>query len=174
MGSTGDTGRTRRSLLCAWLLAAGWIMSLPTEAGAQPAAEVATALASRPDRVAAPGLVLDSLAQYPDSKGLGAGLPLPSAGTSRSPSRDSIKNGVLLGAAVAAALSVVGSKIADCPDAARSCPGTKALGIGLTVAAGAAIGAGLDLLFSVDAGFPGAAAPTAVRHDIVVAGRIRW
>src|SRR5690606_21717256 len=69
---------------------------------------------------------------------------------SRASKRDSVRNGLIIGAAVAAALSIFGTQIADCPDGKESCAGTKALGIGFTIAAGAAIGAGIDLLFEVN------------------------
>ncbi len=176
MLSTRHSARTCRVDVYPLLLAACWIACVPMEAGAQPAAAVPTELISRlaivPDRDV--GRASDSLAEGLESNGQAA-APAPSP-TRKSPAakRDSIKNGLLIGAAVGAVLSGFGTQIADCPGhGGGSCPGFRALGIAVTVATGAAIGAGIDLLFAVDPG-PGGATRTGVRRGILVAGRIRW
>lgn len=175
MISNRHGARTRRVYLYPLLLAACWIACVPMEAGAQPAANVPTELISRleivPDRDF--GRASASLAEGLDSH-VQAAAPAPSPTRKPPAKRDSIKNGLLIGAAVGAVLSVLSSKIADCPDSAEgSCPGTKALGIAVTVATGAAIGAGVDLLFAVDPG-PGGATRTGVRRGMFVSGRLRW
>lgn len=165
------SARPCRAYLCPLLLAACWTMCMPIEAGAQPAAIGTTELISRLETVhdrdfwRAP----DSLAQS-----FGSNVQAPAPAPSPTARRDSIKNGLLIGAAVGAVLSILSSKIADCPDSAEgSCPGTKVLGIAVTVVTGAAIGAGVDLLFAVDPG-PGGATRPGVRRSIFVSGRIRW
>lgn len=168
--------------LYASLLAVCWIAGMPTEAGAQPAANVPTELISRnqivPDRDF--GRASDSLVQS-----LGPSMQASAPGPSPAPNspmarRDSIKNGLLIGAAVVATLGVLSWGIADCPDSAKDpdaakgrCPGAKALGLAVAVATGAAIGAGIDLLFAVDPG-PGGTTRAGARRGILVSGRIRW
>lgn len=176
MARNRQSARTHRACLRPLLLAACWIACMPMEAGAQPVAEVPTEVISRLEIV--PGRDIgrspDSLAQRFGSN-VQTSAPAPSP-TPNSPTakRDSIKNGLLVGAAVGAVLSVLSSRMADCPDSAEgSCPGTKALMIAFTTAAGAGIGAGIDLLFAVDAG-PWKVTPMGVRRNILVAGRIRW
>ncbi len=166
-----------RVVLYRVLLAVGWLACAPMAAGAQPLADTATVLASSRECVPDRDLGRDVDARC---EGLGADAqtatpPASAGGTSPATPRDSIKNGLLIGAAVAAVVSIFASKMADCPDGADGrCPGTKALGIAITVATGAAIGAGIDLLLTVDAS-PGAVTPTGVRRrDVFVAGRISW
>jgi hypothetical protein len=148
---------------------------MPFTAAAHPVADVAAEQVSRPETSSGRGPVplFDSIAKV-DSDAQPAPPASPAAGTTRAASRDSIRNGLLIGAAVAAAVSILGTRMADCPDGAEECPGTKALGIALTVATGAAIGAGIDLLFAVDAGPGRRLAPAGMRRDMFVAGRIKW
>lgn len=158
------------------LLAAGWLVGVPMAAGAQPVADVATEVVSRGDGVPDRGLGwdFDSLRQDLGSDGQTSTPAASASDASRKTERDSIKNGLLIGAAVGTVLAVLGAKAGDCPSSPReSCPGTKALGIAITVATGAAIGAGIDLLVDVKAS-PGAVTPTSMQRDILVAGRLRW
>lgn len=176
MARNRQSPRTHRAYLRPLLVAACWIACIPMEAGAQPVAEVPTQVISRleivPDRDI--GRAPDSLAQRFGSN-VQTSAPAPSP-TPNSPTvkRDSIKNGLLVGATVGAVLSVLSSKMADCPDSAEgSCPGTKALMIAFTTATGAAIGAGIDVLFAVDT-WPGGATPAGRRRGLLVSSGIRW
>jgi hypothetical protein len=87
--------------------------------------------------------------------------------------RDSLKNGLIIGGAIAGAMAILGTKLADCPDARDTCPGAKALGIAGTVAAGAALGGAIDLLIDVRPA-PAPFTPTPMRRNVVVGGRVRW
>lgn len=163
-----------RAFLYPPLLTAGWLAGVPV-AGAQPAAATtAIELVSRRDGVhdGSPGWKFDSLRHDLGSDGRTLTPAASASHGSPRTKRDSIKNGLLIGAAVGSVLSVFGTKMADCPPPSERCPGTKALGIAITVATGAAMGAGIDFL--VDVKSPGLAPARSMQRDILVAGRLRW
>lgn len=81
---------------------------------------------------------------------------------------DSVRNGALIGAGIGVALGLAAALIADCPapEPGGSCPGTRAAGLAISIAAYTGIGIGIDALVAGRTTlYPGAApgAPEA-RH----------
>ncbi len=166
--------RTLRSVLCTLALTAPVLAWSPT-AAAQ----------SVPDM---PAVALDAHEYAPDNgllrnigslvEHLAVDVPantnaVQDNGQTTVPRRDSLKNGMIIGATVVGLMSVFGTQIADCPNAAERCPGMRALGLVLGTAMGAGIGAGIDALLTVDTTHR-AVTPTGGPRRIAVAHRVTW
>lgn len=60
--------------------------------------------------------------------------------------RDSLKNGVLIGAGVGLAMGIIGAGISDCPESRQRCGGARAALLGFSIGVYAGFGAGIDAL----------------------------
>lgn len=85
------------------------------------------------------------------------------------------RRAAIVGAVVGAGIGLFTANFADCPDAAKSCPGARAAYFLLTTATGAGIGIGIDALFDDvrtrrASGSP--VTPSGVRRGLRIA--VRW